>query len=113
VLELPKMALGIYPFRCLDCRERFWINIWLFSKRKYAMCPRCVLLDVIPTDPRKMRLGIWGKLELKAGARGYRCLVCRHRFLSFRRAGHSNSAKVVQPQPNTVQAQATSAAAGK
>ncbi len=102
------MALGIYPFRCLDCRERFWINIWFFSKRKQAMCPRCLLLDVVRYDAKNMRLGLWKRLQVAAGARGYRCSVCRHRFLSFKRVERLNAPPAARPadpvQGETVQA---------
>lgn len=86
IVELPKMALGNYPFRCLDCRERFWINVWLFSKGKHVVCPRCLRVDVASAPPQRMRLGLWKRLLVAFGARGYRCSFCGHRFLSFKRS---------------------------
>lgn len=78
------MALGIYPFRCLDCKQRVWVNIWLFSKLHFAKCPKCLGLE-LTTWPRKhYRLHFWSKLALTFGAHPYRCSVCRHNFLSFR-----------------------------
>ncbi len=85
LLDFAKMALGIYPFRCLDCRERFWINIWLFSKGRYAMCPRCLAVDVGPSGLPRMRLSFTKRLLLAVGARGYRCSLCNHRFITFKR----------------------------
>ncbi|MDQ2843552.1 MAG: hypothetical protein M3Y72_21425 [Acidobacteriota bacterium] len=80
------MAAGIYPFRCLDCRERFWINIWLFSKGKFAMCPRCFAVDVVPAELPRTRLSLSQKILLTLGARGYRCSACNRKFLSFKRS---------------------------
>lgn len=79
------MALGVYPFRCLDCRERFWINVWRFSRSKYVICPDCLVRDVVPISSKQMRIGLWRKILLAAGGRGYRCSVCKHGFVSLKR----------------------------
>lgn len=114
LLDLPKMALGIYPFRCLDCRERFWINIWLFSKGRYAMCPHCLAVDVGPSALPRMRLNITKKICLALGARGYRCSLCGHRFVSFKRAERSPKLAEAQQQPPSDHTEAASAVgAGK
>lgn len=86
------MMIGKYPFRCLDCRERVWINIWLLSKHKRATCPRCLTLDVSPANTQTMRLGLWGKLLTGLGARGFYCAHCRRRFLTFKLAAAHRSA---------------------
>jgi DNA-directed RNA polymerase subunit RPC12/RpoP len=86
LLDTFRMAKGTYPFRCLDCRERFWINLWLLSKGKRARCPRCLTLELTPAQPQRMRLGLWRKVMLALGARGYRCSFCGHKFLSFKRS---------------------------
>jgi DNA-directed RNA polymerase subunit RPC12/RpoP len=87
VMELAKMAVGKYPFRCLDCRERVWVNIWLFSSDKQAACPRCLNLDVSPVDVKTMRLSLWRKLLISRGAQAYRCNHCKRSFLSFKKPG--------------------------
>ncbi len=101
LLDLPKMALGIYPFRCLDCRERFWINIWLFSKGRYAMCPRCLAVDVGPSGLARTRLNITKKLLLALGARGYRCSLCSYRFISFKRTDRPPKITEAREQPSS------------
>lgn len=116
ILDLPKMALGAYPFRCLDCRQRFWINVFRLSKSKYVICPDCLVRDVIPVSSRQMRMGLWRKILLAAGGHGYRCSVCKHAFISMRhrrslRPGGSGSgdAESMQTQPGM----ASAARAGK
>ncbi len=84
--ELPKMAMGVYPFRCLECKARFSINIWLFSKKTTAVCPRCLAIEVAPATLEGMRLSLLERLQVTFGARGYRCFTCGRRFLSFKRA---------------------------
>ena len=87
------MALGIYPFRCLDCRERGWINIWLYSKGQSAICPRCLGMEVAPAPTEGMRLKLAERALVTAGARAYRCATCNRRFLSFKRAQPGGSGK--------------------
>ena len=114
LLDLPKMALGHYPFRCLDCRERFWINIWLFSKGRYAMCPRCLAMDVRPSSLPRMRLNMTKKLLLAVGARGYRCSLCSHQFISFKRAERPpNTAEAQRQPPSDHTEEASAVGAGK
>ncbi len=50
------------------------------------MCPRCVRLEVTPGPLERMRLGLWKKVLVTAGARAYRCNFCGYKFLSFKRA---------------------------
>jgi DNA-directed RNA polymerase subunit RPC12/RpoP len=92
ILDVPKMAFGAYPFRCLDCRERFWINVWRFSRSKHIICPHCLVRDVTPISSRQMRVGLWRKILFTAGGRGYRCSVCKHAFVSLRRKHASQAA---------------------
>ncbi len=83
-LETLKMLLGSYPFRCLDCNRRFFINIWLFSKLAYAKCPKCLTRDLTGWPRRHYHLSFWKNLLATFGAHRYRCNACRHSFLSFR-----------------------------
>ena len=116
VLELPKMALGTYPFRCLDCRERFWLNIWFSARGKCAMCPRCLICEVMPVPKESIRLTLRKRLLLGIGAHAFRCSVCRHSFISFKRAEPSRRISQ-QPQPPKAQTAepevASAATAGK
>ncbi len=78
------MCLGSYPFRCVDCSQRFWINIWLFSKLPYAKCPKCLGGDLANWPRRNYRLSFRKNLLSTFGAHRYRCVACRYNFLSFR-----------------------------
>jgi DNA-directed RNA polymerase subunit RPC12/RpoP len=82
--ETPKMLLGVYPFRCLTCQERFFANIWLLSTRGYTKCPKCLRMDVVPWVKPEVRLTLWDRLRMSWGAHSYRCHPCRHFFISFR-----------------------------
>lgn len=82
--ELLKTWLGYYPFRCLDCNHRFWINVWLFSKLAYAKCPKCLGCELTTWPTRHYHLSLWKKLLMTFGAHRYKCAGCRYRFLSFR-----------------------------
>ena len=82
--ELLKMWLGSYPFRCNQCNQRFWINIWLFSKLAYAKCPKCLGSDLSNWPRRNYRLSFLKNLLSTFGAHRYRCVSCRYNFLSFR-----------------------------
>jgi DNA-directed RNA polymerase subunit RPC12/RpoP len=82
-LEVAKMALGVYPFRCLDCGARFRGNVWMRAAGRYAMCPKCVRFGVDLYPRRVSRLGFWQKLLTALGAHQYRCEPCRHNFVSF------------------------------
>jgi DNA-directed RNA polymerase subunit RPC12/RpoP len=83
-LEILPMTIGSYPFRCSDCNQRSWISIWLFSRLKYAKCPKCLGMELTPWSRRHYRLNLWGNLLSTFGARRYRCSACRYYFLSFR-----------------------------
>ena len=83
--DVPKMLLGRYPFRCLDCKERTWIDLRLFSSGKQVRCPRCLSLDVVAISPARLGGGLWKNLLLSIGGHGYRCSVCTHKFVSFKK----------------------------
>jgi DNA-directed RNA polymerase subunit RPC12/RpoP len=83
--EFRRMAFGDYPFRCVDCGHRSWINVLLLSKLKYAKCPRCMSLKVTRCTSKSLHLSFTNELRLSAGARLYRCTLCHHPFASFLR----------------------------
>ena len=101
-MELLRASLGSYPFRCLDCNHRFWVNIWLFSKLTYAKCPKCLGRELTDWPPRGYHLSTWKKLMMTFGAHKYRCLACRYNFLSFRRAEAAAPAIQSEPQHEPV-----------
>jgi DNA-directed RNA polymerase subunit RPC12/RpoP len=89
--EWLKMGVGTYPFRCIDCNNRFPVNVWLFSKLAFAKCPKCLGVELSGWPNKKYRLPFWKNLLITFGAHRYRCATCRHRFLSFRAAEHGHT----------------------
>jgi DNA-directed RNA polymerase subunit RPC12/RpoP len=82
--EMVRMMLGIYPFRCINCGDRFWGNVWLFSSWRWARCPRCLTLNLTDWPKRHYHIGTWVQILSKLGAKKHRCGHCRNNFLSFR-----------------------------
>ena len=80
------MVMGLYPFRCLDCRHRFWVNVWRLPKSKFVRCPHCLNLDVTLSHYRATRPAMLKKFVRTIGARRFSCPLCHHRFLSFKRS---------------------------
>ncbi len=78
------MFLGIFPFRCLGCGERFFGSVWMLAMRDYARCPKCLRLDVLPWPRTDVHLSRWSRFLLVLGAHVYRCIPCRRYFVSFR-----------------------------
>jgi len=81
--EFRRMALGDYPFRCIDCGHRSWINVLLLSKFKYAKCPGCMSLKVVRWPSKAMRLTLYKELLIAVGGHLYRCSVCHRTFVTF------------------------------
>src|SRR6202012_267730 len=77
MLDLRKIVFGKYPFRCLICKERTWID--LFRKGKRVRCPRCLTADVVPAANLHFRLGFWKHQLLRVGGRAYRCSFCNEK----------------------------------
>jgi transposase-like protein len=82
--ELLKMALGTYPFRCLDCNSRFSVNVLLLSRLAYAKCRKCLSMELTNWPRKGYHVSLAKKLMLTFGARRYRCAACRYNFVSFR-----------------------------
>ena len=82
-LEMAKMLIGTYPFRCQDCNGRFFVNVFLLSRLAYVKCPKCLSLDVTNSG-RGHHLSLWRRLMMTFGARRVRCRNCRYMFVSFR-----------------------------
>lgn len=83
VIDRITALVGVYPFRCLDCKHRFRESVWLLSKLHYAKCPKCLRLEVRPWPRKKFRLNAWQRFKLALGAHTYRCSPCRTNFISF------------------------------
>ncbi len=82
--EMVRMMIGVYPFRCTSCAERFWANVWLFNSWRWAKCPRCLNLNLTDWPKRHYRQSTWFQLLTSLGAQKHRCSRCRHNFVSFR-----------------------------
>jgi DNA-directed RNA polymerase subunit RPC12/RpoP len=82
--EMVRMMIGVYPFRCTTCGDRFWANVWLFNSWKWAKCPRCLNLNLTDWPKRHYRSSTWGQILTTLGGQRHRCSRCRHNFISFR-----------------------------
>ena len=82
--EWLQAATGSYPFRCSRCHHRFAINVWLWSRRAFAKCPKCLGPTLTTWPAKNYRLPLWKNLLVTFGAHRYRCSACRYRFVSFR-----------------------------
>ena len=78
------MMMGVYPFRCNSCNDRFWASVWLFSVWKWAKCPRCLNLNLTDWPKRHYRNSLWAQALTALGAQKHRCSRCRLNFVSFR-----------------------------
>jgi len=83
VQEMTRMMMGVYPFRCNACGERFWASVWLFSIWRVAKCPRCLNLSLTDWPSRRYHMGLWTQVMTMLGAHKHRCSRCRHNFVSF------------------------------
>jgi DNA-directed RNA polymerase subunit RPC12/RpoP len=103
--ELIKMAIGTYPFRCLDCSGRFSVNVLLVSRLALAKCPRCLGADLTNWSRNRYHVSLGKKVMLTFGGRPYRCAACRYNFVSFRplAARHADK-EVVEDRETTVPA---------
>jgi hypothetical protein len=81
--EMTRMMMGVYPFRCNSCNDRFWASIWLFSVWKWAKCPRCLNLNLTDWPKRHHRISLWVQIMTMLGAQKHRCSRCRNNFVSF------------------------------
>jgi hypothetical protein len=76
----------VSPFRCLDCKLRFFAPSIVWADLFCANCPRCHRMDLSRwtgktyTDPP-----FWVALKVALGARKLRCEYCRFNFAGFRR----------------------------
>jgi endogenous inhibitor of DNA gyrase (YacG/DUF329 family) len=76
----------VSPFRCLDCKVRFFAPSIVWADLFCAKCPRCHRMDLngwtgkTYTDPP-----FWVAFKVALRARKWRCEYCRLNFASFRR----------------------------
>jgi DNA-directed RNA polymerase subunit RPC12/RpoP len=79
-----RAMVGIYPFRCRDCKHRFSISILLWSQLAYAKCPKCLRTDLGTWSRMHYKPGLFSNFLVTFGAQKYRCTQCRYNFVSFR-----------------------------
>jgi DNA-directed RNA polymerase subunit RPC12/RpoP len=77
--------LGMRPWRCGTCEQRF--RAWLVPARYalYAHCPHCGNLDLQHVMRDRVVAGWSSGLARMLRVPAYRCDECRHRFFSMRR----------------------------
>ena len=75
---------GVRPLRCRDCHCRFVDRTWNISDLRYARCPKCWRMDLSLWDEKDWHVGTFMSLQLRMGAKPYRCEYCRVNFVSFR-----------------------------
>lgn len=85
ILDGVKMLVGRYPFRCMDCRERTWVDLRLFRRGQQLRCPRCLRHDVYAIPNERLHASWWNNLRLAMGGRGYRCAFCSYKFISLKK----------------------------
>lgn len=74
------------PFRCLDCKERFFAPSFVWADLFHARCPRCHRMDLNGwTGKTYTNPPFWVAVKVALGARKFRCEYCRLNFASFRR----------------------------
>ncbi len=75
--------LGVYPWRCLECRMRFYARLLPLWESLHAHCPICANLELKRIDPGHVESTmsfLWRWLHIPA----YRCEPCRHKYFSLR-----------------------------
>jgi len=76
--------LGILPFRCRQCDNRFTAPIWRLSGLRYACCPKCYRMELSTWSEQYYHPPWTVVFKLRMGAMPYRCESCRCNFASFR-----------------------------
>jgi predicted nucleic acid-binding Zn ribbon protein len=102
--ERMRAILGIYPFRCRDCQNRFFVSVWLLSRLAFAKCPKCLRMELSTWSRRFYNPGVFANLLITFGGQKYRCSGCRCNFVSFRPrrvAGLSGKSSVDSANPDS------------
>jgi len=77
-------AFGILPWRCFDCKRRFYGGKVPFRYVIYAHCGKCGNLELISIRRDRLNGGWPAWLAVHLGARALRCDDCRNNFVSWR-----------------------------
>jgi DNA-directed RNA polymerase subunit RPC12/RpoP len=76
--------LGMKPWRCLVCNERFSARRTPLSLLHYVHCSECGSISVQKIPGLRVDEDRLGALKRAAGVAAYRCARCRRRFFSMR-----------------------------
>jgi hypothetical protein len=74
-------VVGVYPWRCKDCRARFYARLMPLGDSLHAHCPICGnmgLKRIAPEHVDAAMAWVWRWLQIPA----YRCEPCRHKYFS-------------------------------
>jgi hypothetical protein len=72
------------PFRCLDCKHRFFAPLIVWRDLFYARCPACHRMDLNGWTGKTYTPPFWASLKVTLGAHRWRCEYCRFNFAGFR-----------------------------
>ena len=84
VAEYFSGLLLLRPYRCRQCRHRFFSAEERLHRLRYANCPRCGNLQLERVSPRKVPVRWFKALTRAVHRHGYRCDSCRWRFFDVR-----------------------------
>ena len=76
-------AMGLYPWRCRECHQRFHARLMPLSNTLHAHCSFCGNLDLQRISPEYVDTTfafVWRFL----GVPSFRCEPCRHKYFSVR-----------------------------
>lgn len=75
---------GILPWRCADCRRRFYARTVPLRYVFHAHCERCGNLDLVSVRREKVARRLESRVAMWLGARPVRCDGCRNDFTTWR-----------------------------
>jgi hypothetical protein len=75
----------ISPFRCLDCKVRFFAPTLVWEDLFFAKCPACRRMDLNGWTGKTYKPPLWVAIKIVFGATRLRCEYCRLNFASFRK----------------------------
>ena len=96
--EWLRSVTGIVPLRCRSCGTRFSSPLWNFAGWQYARCPKCFRMDLAPWSEEYRKPPKRMILQMRLGAKPYRCEICRVNFVSFRALKEAYAGRSVKPR---------------
>lgn len=82
--------LGILPWRCGDCRKRFYATLAPLRFLLHARCPRCGNLELESIRRERLERNRPAQLATYLGAKAVRCEYCRENFAAWRLLWHAD-----------------------